>query len=220
MQEVPSLALMERAGEAVADRISTMADRGERVVVLCGKGNNGGDGLVVARLLKRRGTSVRAWVLAPETDLSPDARTNLQRAREEGASVRHVAPENLQSETIEDGNILVDALFGTGLESAVRPPWDRAIEVVNGFDGPVVAVDLPSGLSGSRGDVPGAAVKAERTVAIQCLKWPHVFHPAHELCGAIAVADIGIACEGGPVPGRDPGGDHRRRCPQGVSVPA
>ena len=195
---VPSLDLMERAGQACARHaVAMLASHPGPVRVVCGKGNNGGDGLVIARLLHERGLSVEAWVLAPPEAISADARVNLERAAAAGVELRHVAPEQLAAVDLGGAALVVDALFGTGLGRAAAPPWDRAIAAIDGAAGPaaVLAVDLPSGLSGSSGAILGPCVRAHRTVALQVPKWPHVFPPAVEACGEVYVEDIGIRPE-------------------------
>jgi hydroxyethylthiazole kinase-like uncharacterized protein yjeF len=175
---VRSLTLMENAGRAVADEI--VRRFGARpVLVLCGPGNNGGDGFVVARLLKRRGWPVRLALLGEQRALKGDAAA--MAARWDG--------EVEQEVNVAGARLIVDALFGAGLSREF--PADLA-QIVNGVGVPVVAVDVPSGLDGLTGRVRGACVKAEVTVTFFRLKPGHVLLPGRSLCGEVVVKAIGI----------------------------
>ena len=180
---VPSLCLMEAAGWAVARQVERSLPRC-RVAVLCGPGNNGGDGFVAARLLVRRGWAVRLALLGPLDGLKGDARTMAQRWR---GRVEPLSPSVL------DGcGGVVDALFGAGL---ARPLTGEALAVVReiGRRGlPVVAVDVPSGVHGDSGAVLGEAPRAVATVTFFRKKPGHCLLPGRLLCGEVVVADIGI----------------------------
>ncbi len=191
---------MERAGSAIAEQAMGIFGSKRRILVLCGKGNNGGDGLVTARYLHLRGYSVRCLVLASEANLSPDAASQFEAAKERGVSLALLSADDFRSTHLDGFDALVDALFGTGLSSAVRNPFPRVIDIVNGFRGTVVSADLPSGLSGSTAEIPGAVVQANQTVAIQALKLPHVLMPAAACCGRVQVVEIGIELPEHPAP--------------------
>jgi NAD(P)H-hydrate epimerase len=186
-QGIPSLDLMETAGEAVAEAVRDVANDG-LVRVVCGKGNNGGDGLVAARHLARTGYEVEVLLLWPGGELSPDATTNLERF--EGA-VRAVGPDDLPDALAGSGAV-VDAIFGTGFEGAPRAPADAAIEAINASEGPVVAADIPSGVDASSGEADGAAVDADVTVSFHAAKLGHWIFPGKAKAGEVRVADIGI----------------------------
>ena len=197
-QHVPSLELMEMAGAAVADAAQAVARIGPARVV-CGKGNNGGDGLVAARQLADTGYEVEALLLWPEDQLSPDATANL--GRFEGAA-RHVG-EGEVAVALEDAGVVVDAIFGTGFSGAPRAPADAAIEAINGCGAPVVAADIASGVDASSGEVQGAAVDADVTVSFHRAKLGHWIAPGKEHTGELRVAEIGIPAQ---APGEPAGG--------------
>jgi hydroxyethylthiazole kinase-like uncharacterized protein yjeF len=185
---VPSLELMERAGEGVARAVERLAPDGP-VSVVCGKGANGGDGLVVARLLWAAGRDVTVVCTSRPEDLSQDARANFERLPNEVVvSIESPAA----GEAIGRAVVLVDALLGTGFEGVPRGPVAQAIEVVNGASGRVVSVDVPSGVDASSGEVGGEAVKAELTVTFHTAKPGLWVHPGKGQAGEAHVIDIGV----------------------------
>jgi ADP-dependent NAD(P)H-hydrate dehydratase / NAD(P)H-hydrate epimerase len=189
---VPSLQLMETAGRAVAETAAQVAGSG-RAAVVCGKGNNGGDGLVAARALREMGFEVKALLLAPGEQLSEDARANLERF--EGG--RHIAAGDLPA-ALEGAGVVIDAVFGTGFAGAPRDPAGWAIDAMNGADAPVVATDIASGVNASTGEVEGKAVAADLTVTFHAPKIGHWIAPGKEQTGELLVAPIGIP-DGAPV---------------------
>ena len=184
---IPSLDLMETAGEAVAEAVRDVATDGP-VRVVCGKGNNGGDGLVAARHLAGTGYQVEALLLWPAGELSPDATTNLERFNGE---VREVAVDELRGALAGSG-VVIDAIFGTGFSGEPRAPADAAIEAINACDAPVVAADIASGIDASSGEAEGAAVEADVTVSFHTAKLGHWIFPGKANAGELRVADIGI----------------------------
>lgn len=193
-QGVPSLDLMERAGEGVARLVERVAPDGP-VAVVCGKGNNGGDGFVVARLLRQAGREVHVVCASAPQELSGDARVNLDRLPGDGVLV---FGEPDARESIRRGVAIVDALLGTGFEGAPRGPVAEAIEAVNEAGGQVVSVDVPSGVDASTGEVAGAAVLAEYTVSFHMAKPGLWVHPGKCRVGQTVAIDIGIP-RGAPV---------------------
>jgi hydroxyethylthiazole kinase-like uncharacterized protein yjeF len=186
-QGVPSLELMETAGVAVAEAAREVAADGPARVA-CGKGNNGGDGLVAARLLAEIGYEVDVVLLWPARDLSPDASANL--ARFEG-SVREAGPGEFV-EALAGSGVVVDAIFGTGFSGAPRAPADAAIEAINGCGAAVVSADIPSGVDASTGETAGVAVEAAITVSFHAAKVGHWIAPGKAHAGELRVAEIGI----------------------------
>jgi NAD(P)H-hydrate epimerase len=189
---VPSLELMETAGRAVAEVAAQAAGSG-RAAVVCGKGNNGGDGLVTARALRETGFEVDALLLGPGDQLSEDARANLERF--EGA--RQVGVGELPG-ALEGAGVIVDAIFGTGFAGAPRDPAGAAIDAINDADATVVATDIASGVNASTGEVEGKAVRADRTVTFRAPKLGHWISPGKDHAGDLHVAPIGIP-DGAPV---------------------
>lgn len=201
--EIPSLQLMERAGQGVAAAVEEhLAEETGPVVILCGKGNNGGDGLVAARLLAAGGHAVDVWLAAETDELTGDAGTNWQRLLDEAPELAgEVAIHELGSGRVSPGalaeawrpaGVVVDALFGTGMTGAPREPGASLIAAMNLSGRPVVAVDIPSGVGSDDGRVDGEAVLAVETVTMAYPKLGLLLHPGRAHCGAIRVADIGI----------------------------
>jgi hydroxyethylthiazole kinase-like uncharacterized protein yjeF len=190
-RRIPGLELMERAGRGLADILAGIAPGGP-VAVVCGKGNNGGDGFVAARLLRERGREVRVLTLGPADELRGDARTNCER-------LPGRAPELFEGSALEGATAIVDAILGTGFAEAPREPALGAIEAINagGDDAIVVACDVPSGVNASSGEVEGAAVTAEVTVTFHAAKPGLWIAPGKAHAGEVRVVDIGIP-DGGP----------------------
>ena len=196
---VPSLTLMERAGQSVVDvilkRWTHLAKRG--VLVVAGKGNNGGDGLVIARLLKAREVPCEVACVARAEELAPDAAANLERYRSVGGTFTPIPPGGLDSlsRRIRDKGLLVDALLGTGLRSPVEGFLADVVELLNASGIPIVAVDTPSGLDSDRGTALGATVQADVTVTFGFPKIGQAVYPGVVYNGELVVADIGIPRE-------------------------
>jgi hydroxyethylthiazole kinase-like uncharacterized protein yjeF len=199
---VPSLQLMENAGarvvEFLAERFSDLANR--RIVVLCGKGNNGGDGLVAARLLKQHGADPAVYLFAAPEAVRGDAAVNLKRCREAGGTLEALTrPEQWQlaQPRVAGAEIILDALLGTGLDGPVEGLLLRVIEDVNTLGGKaaVVAVDIPSGLPSDSADSSGPAVRARATVTFTAPKLGLVLPQHAEHVGELQVRSIGTPPE-------------------------
>ncbi|MBO0741997.1 MAG: NAD(P)H-hydrate dehydratase [Hyphomicrobiaceae bacterium] len=183
-QGIPGLSLMENAGGAVAQAACDLAPPGTAIAVLCGPGNNGGDGFVAARLLRARGYPVRVGLLGHRDALSGDAATMARRWGDP------VAP--LETALLANAGLVVDALFGAGLSRPLEGIPADVVGAINGAGKPVVAVDVPSGLDGTTGASCGAVVEATCTVTFFRLKPGHVLLPGRVLCGKVRLAEIGI----------------------------
>ncbi|MEA2419211.1 MAG: ADP-dependent NAD(P)H-hydrate dehydratase / NAD(P)H-hydrate epimerase, partial [Thermoleophilaceae bacterium] len=183
-QGVPSLDLMERAGEGLARVTAAAAGEGPiRIVV--GKGNNGGDGLVAARLLREDGHEVDVHAAADLDGLQGDALANLQR-------LPGGAPEPFTADRLSGSGAIVDALLGTGFEGAPREPLASAIAAINDQDAPVVACDVPSGVDATTGEVQGEAVRAAATATFHAPKLGLYVNPGKQHAGRVEVVDIGV----------------------------
>ena len=181
---VPSLALMEAAGRGVAEAVGELHRQGP-VRVVCGKGNNGGDGLVAARYLAEAGYEVEALLLWPAEELSGDAAANLERFTGERV-------EGDLGPRLAGSGAIVDAIFGTGFAGAARDPAAAAIAAINECEAPTVACDVASGVDASTGEIEGVAVEAEMTVCFHAAKLGHRIAPGKWLTGELRVAPIGI----------------------------
>jgi hydroxyethylthiazole kinase-like uncharacterized protein yjeF len=179
----PGLELMENAGRAVADAAGVLP-QGRRVVVVAGPGNNGGDGFVAARHLAERGCSVQVSFVGDPKRLKGDAALAAERWSGPTAPATSAA--------LADCDLVIDALFGAGLDRAVEGLPRAMIAAMNASAAPIIAVDLPSGVNGTTGAVMGAAVNATQTVTFFCRKTGHLLLPGRLHCGVILVADIGI----------------------------
>ena len=203
---VPGKDLMENAGQGVKDAIAARWEPQKRrsVVIICGKGNNGGDGFVVARLLKRDGYSVKAFLLGKAGALKGDTLANYRRCKRAGIGVVETSASDLGElkRAVEDAYVVVDAVFGTGFSGEPKGVPAAAIEVINEADAPVVAIDMPSGVDSTTGGA-SAAVVADLTVTMALPKRGHVLHPGRALTGELSVVDIGVPVD--VVAANDPG---------------
>ncbi|HEY7286841.1 MAG TPA: NAD(P)H-hydrate dehydratase [Vicinamibacterales bacterium] len=194
---IASLVLMENAGRQVVAAMEAMySDLSERQVgVLCGRGNNGGDGFVVARTLAQRGVAVSVFLVGRVADVRGDARTNLDILGRLGISVAEIGDSQaweLHFAEFSGCTLVVDAIFGTGLNAPVSGLVESIIADVNASGIPIVAVDLPSGLSADSHEPIGPSIEAGLTVTLGAPKLPLVLPPAEGRAGDVVIADIGI----------------------------
>jgi ADP-dependent NAD(P)H-hydrate dehydratase / NAD(P)H-hydrate epimerase len=195
-QGIAGAVLMERAGEGLAEVVGRVAPDG-LVAVVCGKGNNAGDGYVAARVLREQGRDVRVLAVAPPAELGGDAADHA--ARLPGPSPEPFSPEGLDGVAAA-----VDALLGTGATGAPHGPVGAAIEALAALGAPVVAADVPSGVDASTGEVAGAAVQAAATATFGAAKPGLWINPGKARAGAVTVVDLGIP-DGAPVEPADVG---------------
>lgn len=194
--KVPGATLMERAGRGVVAAMERAAGSpaGKTITVVCGKGNNGGDGFVVARLLRKQRANVSVLLLAPSGDLSGDARTMYRKFLSVAGTksvLANPSPETIRA-ALGRSDLIVDALLGTGLSAEVSAPYRAAIEAINEAGCPVIAVDLPSGIHADTGAVMGAAVRADLTVTFGLPKLGLYTGAGLDHAGSVEVVDIGI----------------------------
>lgn len=181
------LVLMERAGRAVADAVSRRARPGQAILVLCGPGNNGGDGFVAARLLRERGFAVTLALSVDRAAMKGDAGAMARAWTGEVMPISSAGPERAA--------VVIDALFGAGLDRPLTGEVAALAHRVNASEASVIAVDVPSGLSGETGRADGPVIEADETVTFFRLKPGHLLHPGRGLCGVVTLADIGITAE-------------------------
>ena len=192
---IPSLVLMENAAIGVVEAIGESFGEAESAAIFCGPGNNGGDGLAVARHLSVRGWEVRIFLVTGGRPLSNDAAIQLAICRKAELAMMEVvtsADLEVAAEAAAECDLVVDALFGTGLTRPLEGLFAGAVEAINDLPIPCVAVDLPSGLSGSEAQPIGPHVEADLTLTFAAPKVAHVFPPASDAVGEMAVTDLGI----------------------------
>lgn len=189
---LPGMVLMENAGRGVADRLLALGAPGP-VAICCGKGNNGGDGLVVARHLDLRGVEVRVLLWADPDTLTGDAAANLHVVRGSGLPLEvFVAHDQARLERqLAGAGWIVDALLGTGFQGEPRPPLDAAIDQLNAHAAPIMAVDLPSGLDCDSGAAARHTIRAAETCTFVAWKPGFLATGADAYTGRVHVVDIG-----------------------------
>ena len=194
--QIPGLILMETAARSVVNQMMKSCRKGERVLVICGTGNNGGDGFAIARMLKIQGLSVRVYLTGEPSLLTGDARTNYEMLSAYQISVLTPNQASVLEKMIDQADWVVDAMFGTGLDREIRGLSDQIIHYINKVHRKghikVIAVDIPSGIHGNTGQVLGCAVEADETVTFCRLKPGLVLFPGRDYAGKVTVSDIGI----------------------------
>ncbi|MET1410740.1 NAD(P)H-hydrate dehydratase [Roseibium sp. HPY-6] len=194
---VPGIVLMERAGQAVARAARELVPKGGRILYLCGPGNNGGDGFIAARCLEAAGYESRLMLLRDPDCLKGDARIAFEQL---DAGVRDRIAYVVMGDNVADGlvdelamaDLVVDGLFGAGLDRPLSDAVRKLVEVVNQSQVPVLAIDLPSGVNGTSGEIVGEAIRSRATITFFRRKPGHVLYPGRDMCGETKVADIGI----------------------------
>jgi NAD(P)H-hydrate epimerase len=194
---IPGLVLMENAGRAVVKELEARFDdlAFTSIAVICGRGNNGGDGFVVSRVLGEHGYSVSVYLAGREAEVRGDAATNLRILKRLDMPIVEVPDDESWEAQLPDvrrAGVIVDALFGTGLREPLRGVYQTIVRDLNAHDAPIVSVDLPSGLSADSTKPIGDAVNATLTVSLGALKLPLVLPPAEGHAGDVIVGEIGI----------------------------
>ena len=192
---LPSLLLMENAGRGLAELLLALGIDG-KVVVCCGKGNNGGDGLVLARHLDNRSMRCSVLLFARPEELTPDSSLNYRVLTGSGVPVAVHAGLPLDTERVSaeltSAGWVVDALFGTGLRGPLRPPFDEIVKLINDSGAKVLAVDIPSGLDGDTGLPLGPAVRARHTGTLIACKIGFLHPAARAWTGEVHLIDTGM----------------------------
>ena len=196
---IPGIVLMETAGSAIVRSIGQHYPACKRIGILVGKGNNGGDGIVIARQLAHAGRDVHLFLVSPPENFTGEAHINLQIAKNLKLRIEEIPTDTTPGvekdaslNYIASCELLVDAILGTGLRGAVRDPIATIISTINNLPIPILSVDLPSGLDADTGNPLGTCVQADRTVTIGLPKRGLLVHPGAELIGKLEVADIGF----------------------------
>ena len=196
--KIPSLDLMENAGQGIAERLLTHniidPSTADKVAVICGKGNNGGDGFVVARYLHDAGVNICLFFIGPSKELSGDAGINYDRAVKSGVVVTEIKKVT-DLEDIKNCTHLIDALFGTGFKGRPRDLSAKVIEFINEQETAVISIDLPSGLDADNGTHQGAVIRSDYTFALALPKYGLFLSPGRELAGVVDIVPIGIPNE-------------------------
>jgi NAD(P)H-hydrate epimerase len=193
---IPGLILMENAGLSVVSALTEQFPdlKQKKVLVFCGVGNNGGDGFVIARYLHNQGVPVRAYLVGTRADLKDDARANAEIASRIDVPVQEIAEStlNAMAHDLRHCDIVVDAVFGTGLTRPAVGLHEKLFEKINAAGKYVAAVDIPSGIDSDSGNLIGPHIRANLTVALALLKRSHLLYPAAEAMGEIRIGDIGM----------------------------
>ncbi len=190
---IPSIMLMETAGMCCFKAINENYGKNIKIFVVCGKGNNGGDGLVIARLLKKSGYDVKAVLPANESELSQESKTNYRILKRQYPNViEHVETSGECLRSLDSSQLIVDALLGTGISKEVTGMTAEMINLINSSGKDVLSVDVPSGINCNTGQIMGCAIKANFTVTIGAAKQGLLLHPGSEYSGKIYIADIGF----------------------------
>ncbi len=199
--EIPGIVLMENAGRNVAEEVMKMlpGTGKARVAIFCGKGNNGGDGYVIARHLYNKGVDVSVYLTTEVSRIlsDGDSSTNLKILLNMNFEIKELQEERIEAigSELQDYNVIVDAIFGTGLKGEVREPVMTLISKINEAALPVVSIDIPSGLGCDDGVVLGSAIKATKTVTFVATKTGFFQGCGKEYTGELIVSDISVPKE-------------------------
>ncbi|ACI20172.1 YjeF family protein [Thermodesulfovibrio yellowstonii DSM 11347] len=184
---IPSTVLMERAALSIVKHV--LKFNPENLIILAGPGNNGGDGIACGRILKNKVKNIKIFQLFPEEKLSEDCKLQLSVAKKFGIPIVVGYPDNDQ---IDKADLIIDAIFGTGLKREIEGKVAEFIEILNSFKKLTVAVDIPSGVSSDTGEILGAAIKANLTVTFGLPKRGHLLYPGKDYTGELFIEDIGF----------------------------
>jgi len=189
---IPSLTLMENAANRVVEIVFQKYSSPRETLIVCGKGNNGGDGMATARLLKNAGWNPKLLLIGKASELKADPAENWKRALDAGVVCveERDGAQLIASLTVRD--LVIDALFGTGITKPLEGVYSIAVQRMNQSGKEILAIDVPSGLVSESGVLIGPSIKASVTVALAALKFCHVLAPACKMCGKVFVVDIGI----------------------------
>jgi len=188
---IPSIVLMENAGRYVAEEAVDMSP-GRKISVICGKGNNGGDGFVAARYLQEMGFDVFVALIGRIDEVKHDPKVNIERLK---VPINELVDDHsfeVMKEKIEDSDLIIDSIFGIGISSDLLSPYFEIVTWLNSLHKPILAVDVPSGLNATTGKIMSAAVKATKTITFAAAKTGFFKADGPVCVGKVVVADIGI----------------------------
>jgi hydroxyethylthiazole kinase-like uncharacterized protein yjeF len=192
---IPGCVLMENAGQGCVNVLEEYFDLEDlKVLIVCGKGNNGGDGFVVARLLNNRGSRVKVILIGKGRSLTGDARLNYQLAKKADCDI-HETSDMKQIKRILHGfdpGVIVDALFGTGFQGSPKGIYKKLIDAMNDSNAFILSVDIPSGIQGDNGQFQDTCIVADATATMCLPKRGNYLYPGRELCGDLYIVDIGV----------------------------
>src|SRR4030066_2070528 len=196
---IPTLLLMENAASGITRTVEQMlvSVKGKRITVICGRGNNGGDGLASARQLHNLGAKVSVYLLSDKADFKSEPAINLDIALKMGIEINEQGKYSMRtlSSRLRHSHLILDAMIGTGLASAVKEEHRAVIELINTSKRPVAAVDIPTGINSDTGEIMGAAVMATTTVTFALPKRGHFLYPGSDYAGRLQIVDISIPAE-------------------------
>ncbi|MCK4519042.1 MAG: NAD(P)H-hydrate epimerase [Candidatus Omnitrophica bacterium] len=194
---IPSLVLMENAGRGAAEAVLGMVlDKDSRkVICVCGRGNNGGDGFVCVRHLINSGVEAEVFLIGEPSALKGEAKINFDILRKMKAKIRILETDKnfeLFEEKLKNTQLIIDAIFGIGLSGEVKEPYDIAIRLINQSNKPILAIDVPSGLDADTGSILGVCIKAKKTVTFGLPKTGFIKNDGPSIAGELIIADISI----------------------------
>ena len=194
--EIPGIVLMENAGirclDIIQKRFPDFLQR--KITVIAGKGNNGGDGFVIARHFFNMGAKVQVILIGKLGSLKDDAHINAKAAENIGVPIKEISESNIKScrHILNHSQLIIDAIFGTGLNKAASGIYEQVFEIVNKSEKPIVSIDIPSGIDSDSGQFIGPMINANITIALALYKRSHLLFPAAEAMGTLELADISI----------------------------
>lgn len=193
---IEPIILMENAGKKSAEIIEMdILDEDDSIAIICGTGNNGGDGMVITRWLHNRGFDVCCYIVGDTNKFTPLAKMNYEILEKMHCQLEYIASEDDLQKTVDqfnDFSVIVDALFGVGLKGKVKGYRKNLIDILNELNEFTIAIDIPSGVDSETGKVANVAIYADVTITMANMKYGHLLYPGRDLCGEMYIVDIGI----------------------------